>query len=118
MPVVTDEDQRAKCSCYYVAEHLGPDAERYAAEHLKEVRSHPVEWLVEYQCPLYGKRWLRDEPWGTGHGGGPYRLRTFEKVCRDLRSELGTVTALLSNDAEATAAAEVIRRRLGDCSER
>ena len=117
LPVVTRGDERAKCSCYYVSEHIGPDADRYATEHLKHVRSHPFEWgLDEYQCPLYGKRWLRDEPWGTGHGGGPYRLRTFEQVCRDIRGELRKVTMLLGDDDEAAAAAAVIRSRLGDCS--
>lgn len=109
--------QREKCTCYYVSEHVGVDADQYAAEHLEEVRTGSVYWLVEYRCPRYGKRWLRDQPWGDAHGGGPGRLRTFEKVCRDLRGELGAVTALLPDDADAEAAMVLIRDRLGDCTE-
>jgi hypothetical protein len=57
-------DQRDKCSCYHVSEHSGVDADRYATDHLEEVRTDSVNWLVEYRCPPYGKRWLRDQPWG------------------------------------------------------
>ncbi len=114
--VPTDFSEREKCSCYYVSEHTGSEADAYAREHLEEVRVDSGEWLVEYRCPLYGRRWLRDQPWGELHGGGPGRLRTFEKVCRDTQSALGTILALVPGDDDAAAAVSLLRSRLADCS--
>jgi hypothetical protein len=109
-------EQREKCSCFHVSEHVGPDADRYAAEHLEKVEVDSINWTVEYRCPLYGKKWLQDMPYGMQHGGGPYRLRTFEKVCRDLRRELATVPTILADHQDAAGAARVLLERLGDCS--
>ena len=110
------EDQRDKCTCYYVSEHIGADADRYVAEHLEKVRIDSVHWVTEYRCPLYGKRWLQDEPRPSRHGGGPYRLRTMDLVCRDLRAALGTVASILGEDIDAQGAVALLGERLGDCA--
>lgn len=108
---MTDEE-RSKCSCFYVSEHLGEDAGRYAAEHLEQVRADPINWTVEYRCRSYGKRWLGDRP--IGGTGPPGRLRTFEKVRRDFRSELGIVGALLPDSEPVSEAIAFLRGQLDD----
>lgn len=70
---MTSEADRERCSCYYVSEHTGAEPDAYVREHLEEVRVDSDNWTIEYRCPLYGKRWLLDQPWGEMHGGGPHR---------------------------------------------
>lgn len=70
---MTSEADRERCSCYYVSEHTGAEPDAYVREHLEEVRVDSDNWTIEYRCPLYGKRWLLDQPWGEMHGGGLHR---------------------------------------------
>lgn len=112
-----DGDQRSKCSCYFVSEHEGEAAKAYIAEHLEEVRVDSDRWTVEYRCPLYGKRWLSDQPWGEMHGGGPVRLRTFERVCRDVKNSLYAVHALLPAQGELDQHVQALLEALGPCQE-
>ena len=107
--LVPDEDERERCSCYCISEHTGADADAYVRDHLQEVRVDSQNWTIEYRCPLYGKRWLLDQPWGEMHGRGrAHRLRTFDEVRRDLRIALATVAALLPGDEEAARAVETL----------
>jgi hypothetical protein len=114
---VSDADERSKCSCYYVSRHEGREADAYIADHLQEVRVDSERRTIEYRCPLYGKRWLCDEPEGTMHGGGPFRLRTFEAACRDARHELSVLGALLSHGTEAEEHVRALLDALGPCAD-
>lgn len=112
--MVADPTERDRCSCYYVSEHFGAEADAYVRDHLEEVRVDSEWWTIEYRCPLYSKRWLLDQPLGEMHGGGPHRLRTLEEVRADLRRSLTTVASLLPNDEEAPDAAKLLMEKTGD----
>ena len=114
---VSDVEQRSRCSCYTISEHEGEEARKYIAEHLEEVRVDSVRWTVEYRCPLYGKRWLSDQPWGEMHGGGPVRLRTFDRVCREVKMSLYAVNALLPEHGDSDAHTQALLDALGSCEE-
>ena len=113
-PAVATDPERDACSCYYVDSHEGVEAENYVANHLEKVRTDSEMWTVEYRCPLYGKRWLQDQPWGEMHGGGPYRLRTAEKVRRDLRNALASVPFAIPDDDEAIQMARSLMEKAVD----
>lgn len=114
---VSHSDQWSKCSCYYVSEHEGEEAKAYVAEHLEKVRVDSERWTVEYRCPLYGKQWLSDQPWGEMHGGGPLRLRTFERVRRGVKMSLYAVSSLLPARPEADEHVQALLDSLGSCQE-
>ncbi len=74
-------------------------------------------WTVEYRCPLYGKRWLSDQPWAEMHGGGPLRLRTFEHVCREVKMSLYAINSLVPEHADTSAQVQALLDALGSCQE-
>lgn len=108
------DPRRDACSCFYVDQHEGVEAEQYISDHLEKVRTDSEMWTVEYRCPLYDKRWLRDQPWGELHGGGPYRLRTVDRVRRDLRNALATVSVAIPDDEEAALMARSLMEKATD----
>lgn len=105
---------REACSCFYTDLHEGAEAEDYIARHLEKVRTDSETWTIEYRCPLYDKRWIRDQPWGEMHGGGPYRLRTVDRVRRDLRNALATVSFAIPEDEEAARMARSLMAKAAD----
>ena len=102
------------CSCYYLDIHEGAEADRYIENHLEKVRADSETWTVEYRCPDHGKRWLRDQPWGEMHGGGLHRLRTIDRVRRDLRSALSTVPFAIPDDRDAAGLARSLMEKATD----
>lgn len=86
-------------------------------QHLEEVRVDSERWTIEYLCPDYGRRWLADQPNGEMHGGGPFRLRTLDAVCRDLRLALATLPTLLPANESAQSAATTIEQALPNCAD-
>ena len=53
------EADKALCRCREIECLQGPDAHRYAKEHLKAVETHGG-WRTTYICPYTDKRWLLD----------------------------------------------------------
>lgn len=114
---MSESDPRSECSCFNVSEHEGEEAKAYIANHLEKVAVDAERWTVEYRCPLYGKRWLSDQPWGEMHGGGPVRLRTFERVCREVKMSLHALHALVRPEGDTDDHARALLDALGDCQE-
>jgi hypothetical protein len=99
------------CQCRATSEIMfGVDD--YARGHLSPGRVYLDEWAAEYICPTTGTRWLRDQPHGELHGGGPPRLRTADRVAADLNNELSVVEFLFPEDDEAVRAAEALAGQL------
>jgi len=57
----------------------GAGAVKFAAEHLKKVRTNPDTWEVEYVDERTGQRWFLDYPNSELQGGGSPRLRNVTK---------------------------------------
>ena len=114
---MSDNNQRSKCSCYSVSEHEGEEARAYIAEHPEKFRVDADRWTVEYRRPLYEKRWLSDQPWGEMHGGEPLRLRTFERVCCEIKMSLYAVHALLADQRDADKHVQALLDALAPCEE-
>jgi hypothetical protein len=51
------------------------------------------------------------------HGGGPVRLRTFERVCREVKNSLYAVHALLPARRDADEHVQALLDALGSCQE-
>lgn len=51
---------------------------------------------------------------GEMHGGGPYRLRTAEKVRRDLRNALASIPFAIPDDDEASQMARSLMEKTLD----
>jgi hypothetical protein len=60
----------------------GNEAVRYAAEHLREVRTDAEAWTTEYVDDATGEEWIWDYPQSELHGGGPPRLRRLVDPAR------------------------------------
>lgn len=56
-------------------EYNGKEAVEFAKNFLKETRSNPIAWTVEYEDPLTEEVWVMDYPQSELQGGGPPRLR-------------------------------------------
>lgn len=54
---------------------------------------------------------------GEMHGGGPLRLRTFERVCREVKMSLYAVSSLLPARPEADEHVQALLDSLGSCQE-
>jgi hypothetical protein len=63
------------CRCAELTELRGPEADRYADEHLCRVGSSPDGWEVTLECPATGIRWVMSWPDEHPHGGGLTHLR-------------------------------------------
>lgn len=57
-----------------VTELNGQEANEFIAT-LERISVDPVNWLVLYRDPRTGLFWLKDNPQGELHGGGPPRIR-------------------------------------------
>lgn len=63
------------CPCPGAPDELiGPPA-RELRQHLEKVAISSSGWEITYRCPETGQLWLKDNPEGEFHGGGPIRMR-------------------------------------------
>jgi len=69
-----------KCQCDTAIEFYGAMAQSYAESHLQKGYVDAENWLIEYVCPLTGKRWIMDYPYGELQGGGEPRLRIVSRT--------------------------------------
>jgi len=69
-----------KCQCDTATELCGVMAQSYAKNHLQKTFVDAENWLIEYVCPLTGKRWIMDYPHSELHGGGEPRLRIVPRT--------------------------------------
>ncbi len=100
------------CVCRGMDQLPADQVQRYVEAHLTEMDRDPETWVIVYECPRTGVRWLGDFPHSQMHGGGPMRLRTFTTVSRAIWSHLFLVRQLLEDDPTAVSEASDLRLRL------
>lgn len=66
------------CRCPELQELWDEEAWAFITGHLEKEEVRADGWEVVYRCPLTGAKWLRDNPQGEYHGGGPMRLRRLD----------------------------------------
>lgn len=80
LPQYIETNNPMQCQCDTIAEFNGAVAQSYAESHLRKGYVDAENWLIEYVCPLTGKRWIMDYTHSEQNGGGAPRLRIVPRT--------------------------------------